>query len=617
MARYRRRFKDNIKEKAKDIAERAASMPRDIYDMMRDEAARMGHAAAKLPNEAWKKYAEFSDNQTALRSAKLYMKDYMMGRLGPADFATMLAEDDKLRYTVSDLCRLRLDPPEVDIQPGTGYINIGAGLKTFWSEMKVPLPSEVNAARDLKNIYYGIEAGKAAAGAPRPQVEDAPDKKEAPEKRTLRDRLRDAKRDAAGKLIEKLTPVAEGDKSPKLDEKWLETEEGKIYAEKAKDWLAQNVGNMAAAVSAGKDPGLDEAERRKALAAAMEPPAEDGKTVTDEITGRRFYWPDIKSAEELDERQKNATEWMADAEKTADFLSQFKEFEGPYEELRSTGNGVLERGENESDTMYRMRQESFDAYANIRGLVDSEPYHEDVLEQMDPVQAAKLGIYAGNKEQMKRYAELQAQDILPETKDKPAPVRDGFQSGYSLEELNSPLANDLGPMFDQIMEHMSRDGYRKNPAESNTEKSEDKAVRRETRKNGKEYVVGDFEGQSASFNAIWNGHAFTSEEAEKLLAGETVSFGYEKDGKERTASGKLEWQEFNGRRYLGFKQEMAVKQENTVQAEDKGASVPPPDDMPDEWYAHAADGYFEEEEDYGLSEEDLAFMRGGDQSIGY
>lgn len=76
------------------------------------------------------------------------------------------------------------------------------------------------------------------------------------------------------------------------------------------------------------------------------------------------------------------------------------------------------------------------------------------------------------------------------------------------------------------------------------------------------YVRGVFKGKEVvTFKGSWSDHVFTQDEVNRLLAGETISIQYtsKKDGKPTTATGKLEWQTYQGRKYLGFKADFGDK----------------------------------------------------------
>ena len=64
-------------------------------------------------------------------------------------------------------------------------------------------------------------------------------------------------------------------------------------------------------------------------------------------------------------------------------------------------------------------------------------------------------------------------------------------------------------------------------------------------------------GENVKFKDEWNGHKFTEEELEKLLAGETIDIFDKKfknkKGQEYGVRGKFAWQEYKGHRFYGFK----------------------------------------------------------------
>ena len=68
------------------------------------------------------------------------------------------------------------------------------------------------------------------------------------------------------------------------------------------------------------------------------------------------------------------------------------------------------------------------------------------------------------------------------------------------------------------------------------------------------YVDGEWNGQQISFKGSYMDHVFTTEEAQALLAGEEITINATgKDGKIMTVVGKLEVQEYQGRKFVGFK----------------------------------------------------------------
>ncbi len=75
------------------------------------------------------------------------------------------------------------------------------------------------------------------------------------------------------------------------------------------------------------------------------------------------------------------------------------------------------------------------------------------------------------------------------------------------------------------------------------------------------YVRGTFKGQTITFKGSWSDHVFTQDEINKLLAGETITITYtsKKDGKQTTATGKMEKQSYQGRPFYGFKADFGDK----------------------------------------------------------
>lgn len=244
--------------------------PAAVYNMLRNKARDMGHAAADLPDALWDKYSRMVYKHDVLKDSKLIITEYMMGRLSPAELAETMAENDALRYTVSDICRMRLEPADIDIQHNGKYIDLAAGAKTFWSEMKVPIPSEIDAARDLRNIYYGIEAGKASAGQKVTEteaLEEEPAQEKEP-KRSIREVIRDMKQAAARKGVEILTPIANGE-SEKTEESGLSPKQViEAYQKQLVDQKTKEIENITMSAEASRDKALAEAERISALKSA-------------------------------------------------------------------------------------------------------------------------------------------------------------------------------------------------------------------------------------------------------------------------------------------------------------------------------------------------------------
>lgn len=74
------------------------------------------------------------------------------------------------------------------------------------------------------------------------------------------------------------------------------------------------------------------------------------------------------------------------------------------------------------------------------------------------------------------------------------------------------------------------------------------------------YVRGVFKKQPVTIKGSWSDHVFTSEELDALFAGKTITIPFtKKDGSTSNANGKLEWQMYQGKRFLGFKADFGKK----------------------------------------------------------
>lgn len=61
-------------------------------------------------------------------------------------------------------------------------------------------------------------------------------------------------------------------------------------------------------------------------------------------------------------------------------------------------------------------------------------------------------------------------------------------------------------------------------------------------------------GENVKFKDSWNGHKFTPDELEKLLAGETIVIsGFKGKKGPYSVKGKFEWQDYKGHKFYGFK----------------------------------------------------------------
>lgn len=93
-------------------------------------------------------------------------------------------------------------------------------------------------------------------------------------------------------------------------------------------------------------------------------------------------------------------------------------------------------------------------------------------------------------------------------------------------------------------------------------------------KKKKQYYNLVFDGQETRFKRIWGGHEFTDEECQQLATGHVISFtATSKNGSSFNATGKLEWQEFKGKKFLGFKLTQPVHNDNYYHLTHNGKKV--------------------------------------------
>lgn len=512
----------------------------NIYDALRDKAKAMGHAAASLPDSVWQDYMQKQDKKATLTEAKLYMEQYMMGDLSPADFAQVMVENDQLRYTISDLCRMRLEPANLNIPRNDGYIDLAAGFKTFWSEIHVPLPSEMSAARDMQHINLGIQA--AQNGGVQTQGQNAgqsPVVTAVPhEKTSLGGRIRQARQFAANKAvglaektIEKLKPYTteqaeETNKgqatAQKFDESWFETEDGRIYKNVYTQKAAQHIEGLAMTVEAARTGGLEPDQRRRAMQAAG---------LTDDVIRAQMG--------------EDAKETSAEAAKKPTLRSGYTP-----EELNRPLNDQM--------------QELFDQIAKHMGQ-DQKTKTEAKKERTEVPRkdkkeveksAVKKTISSQDKKEVEKPVEKEVEKPAEKRTIKEK-VEKGVEEKKDIKDIKVP---EKRLIKGQMSSEFSRD----------TEKNR---------------IYATYRGYDVYFRSYHLGHEFTDEEVSKLLAGEKITFeNAMRDGSKEMITGQLEWQSYSGRKSFGFKAEEPVKE---VEKPTHGKDVS--DDPAAAYYARIAD----------------------------
>lgn len=608
MANNEQRTNDDTQERIR----RVGTFTNSLYNVWRNKAAEIGHKAVALPDEVWNKYLDKQDRMATLRNAKLYIESYMMGNIDPVELAQVMAEDDKLRYTISDLCHLRLEPPELDIQRNASFIDVGAGLKTFWSEMRVPLPSEVDAAYDIRNIEIGIEAGKKAVGA----ESTLGNSEDRPKRRTLREFAGDLRQRAASALVDKLSPYAEADKPEAIDrDEFFKTKEGQAWHDAYTYQGAKEMRDIANNVELQSQHTADD-------------PINVDDYIMDDEAFEMLYWPKINSADDIKDEDRQKLGWTTDYDKLNQFITEFDDpsFEAKYKEMvEAAGTDVpfdktLERRADESDATYQIRQECLDHYLNIRSAIDAQVDSEDKLPNINLVDAARLQQYKDIMEykeaqkaiDMEQPAAAPEQDEVQEKKGEPEKDPYPLKGEYSIEELLYPSTPEVKEVMDNMVVHVYRDKQNQSKKQNDQQdnKQETSGKERPLREG---YVRGMYDGKMLSFKGEWSGHTFTEDEVNKLLGKESITFDYtDSKGEDKTITGKLAWQKNSttGRSFFGFEPDFkSVENKKTASDDfaDAVATVP----YDDAYYDEELDDGFDDDIMSQLSDEDLAWMHEG------
>lgn len=557
-----------------------ARFNKKFYDMVRDDMRESPmKRAADATNEVIDNVMDAYGNAQNRIVAKMYMKNFMMGNLSAIDFAQMMAENDDIRNTVSDLCRLRLEPPEeFNVQRDGSYVDLGAGLKTFWAEMKVPIPSEVQAARDARNLAIGINAGRGM----RDDAEETARKPSFKERlngtlNNIKQKADDVKQQAAAAgvnmanaAVEKLTPIADGTSKMTAEE----------YAEDVKTKKARELENIVMDIEAGKDQNLEQSERQKAFEAA----GLDSESAKKEAQkdGQNGY--KLKSDNTLEELNRPASDEIND------LLKQINR----HMKTEDT-KAVKEHAEAQAD-----------AQANVQANVQANIPADDL-----PIGFADGRIY---------YMNLSIKDAYKDhkfTEDEARSLFNGESITFEYTDSKKNTRTATGKLEWQEYDGHKYFGFKNEAFEKTTSKfnvQTEKQVdtKEQTEKQDNELLFGKYHtnfGYAGESNpehpsqihyvdpnenklipltlwdeekgeyvanrieGSWNGHNFTKEEVESMFRGESITFDYKDDnGVSQTITGKLKMETINDEDTFSFDanaiEHISSKSEEQAQPQD-------------------------------------------------
>lgn len=168
MARtFRDRAADQLRQRGEQIqagaasaVDRAVDTVTSLPNHIRDIPKNIKHTAEGVKDSTLQR----ADLLLTTAQAKQMLKDrlYDTENHNEQDFVYALATDEQLRKTVRQLVEPVLNPTPVIADPmfkENSYINIGAGLSTFWHEIQQKTPIEMEEMVELDNILMSIEAG--------------------------------------------------------------------------------------------------------------------------------------------------------------------------------------------------------------------------------------------------------------------------------------------------------------------------------------------------------------------------------------------------------------------------------------------------------------------------
>lgn len=125
---------------------------RNIYQKMKDtEDARKVNPHIKSKTEAL--YLTIK--------AKDMLERRLRGEIEDREFAYELATDEKLRITTNNLVQQVLHPTPIEVIHGRPdqFVDIAAGVSTFWKEMHNEIPIKIENAAAVENVIMNINAG--------------------------------------------------------------------------------------------------------------------------------------------------------------------------------------------------------------------------------------------------------------------------------------------------------------------------------------------------------------------------------------------------------------------------------------------------------------------------
>lgn len=151
-------YKELVNEMAKRGLENTSGIASDFVDSVVNMPA---NTVEKIQNIKQTMKTKSEVVATTLE-AKLLIQDKLLEDVDDAAFAYKLATDETLRNTVNQITQEVLQPTPVSVNANVhsnAFIDLGAGLSTFWTEMQKKTPIELETAMKIENVIMNINAG--------------------------------------------------------------------------------------------------------------------------------------------------------------------------------------------------------------------------------------------------------------------------------------------------------------------------------------------------------------------------------------------------------------------------------------------------------------------------
>ena len=471
----------NYKELAADLLRQGRNVTMDLTNSTIDFVADLPVRTSDHVERVRANMTSKAEVVATTIEAKILLEDRLMGEIDDAEFAYRMVQDDNLRKTVKLLTQQILDSDPKQIAPTVdgSFLNLRAGVSTFWEEMQRKTPIERENAVEIEQVLLNLESGF--------------DEDIAPDTRKLF--LKEA--GLTSEQVEDFVPLSE----------YI------IYETKMMDQVRDQV---RADLDMGTDQPLSEAEQ----------------LVVDAVSEDRMY---------------AGNKPVRDGYLRGKYEGQSVDIKGSWGSHTFT--------DEEAAKLFAGETIAFD-FTKKNGQIDQ----------------------VSGKLEWQSYKGKEFLGFQADFSKKQAPKQEQSSDGFVL------LQSEQGNPF----EGQSTD---KAPADI-------KPVR-----DG--YLRGEFEGNRVNIKGSWASHTFTDEEAAKLFAGETIDFDYtKKNGQTGHVFGKLEWQSYQGKEFLGFQADFSKKQ---APKQEQPLETVLPSSMSSETVFTGSPRYDAPsyEETYGLSAQDM------------